>query len=233
MMEKSLLPMAGVAGSHPRLGHRPSAIEGLVPDISSREPARAASTDDLAVLLGRIAGGEQTALAELYDATAAKLYGLARLIVRNVHDAEDVLCDVYTQVWQSAHRYDATRGSVLTWLLTICRSRALDLRRRNQSRMQSCLRGAFTDVSGAVADSQPQELLHALQRNAALHGALSKLPPIRLRLVCLAFFEGLSHEEIALRTRMARGTVKSHIRRALVTLRAELDRRGEDDEPRR
>ncbi|HEV7137204.1 MAG TPA: sigma-70 family RNA polymerase sigma factor [Steroidobacteraceae bacterium] len=201
---------------------------GAAPAVPRDAPGKS-STEDLTPLLHRILAGDEAALAELYDATVGRLYSFACLIVRDARDAEEVICDVYVQVWQSADRYDLSRGSVLAWLLTICRSRALDLRRRLRARASE--RGeSLLLAQGVVAGplAGPHEHLYALEQSTLLSRAMARLSPLRRRLVWLAFFEGLTHEEIVDQTGLARGTVKSHIRRALATLRAALSRRGED-----
>src|SRR5689334_15946954 len=90
---------------------------------------------DLAELVARIAGSDREALGELYDATVARLFAIARLILRNSADAEEIVCDVYAQVWESAAQYRGDRGAVLAWLAMICRSRSLDRIRRNRIRL--------------------------------------------------------------------------------------------------
>jgi RNA polymerase sigma-70 factor (ECF subfamily) len=204
-------------------------LERRAADSGSVHRTGAAGGSDFEDLLDRVAAGEQAALGKLYDSTVAKLYGLARLIVWTAEDAEEVICDTYAQVWQSAARYEASRGPVLAWLLVICRSRALDLRRRNRSRGQGFPDSARIGSDRAISPSsaEPHEILNLLERNTVLYEAMTKLPPVRRRLVWLAFFEGLSHEEIARETQLPVGTVKSHIRRALATLRAELDGGGD------
>jgi RNA polymerase sigma-70 factor (ECF subfamily) len=145
-------------------------------------------------------------------------------VLRNAADAEEVVCEVYTQVWQSAAQYDRTRGGVMGWLLTICRSRAIDRGRRNRTRLQA---SSTFEATGAHRDSaapNPEDLLTLVQQGTSIHRALEQLTPIRRELVSLAFFRGLSHEEIAIESNLPIGTVKSHIRRALATLRSELDK---------
>jgi RNA polymerase sigma-70 factor (ECF subfamily) len=181
--------------------------------------------DGLTALLRRIAAGEECALAELYDLTVARLFSLATLIVRNTQDGEEVVCDVFVQVWRSARQYDPQRGSAFGWLLTICRSRAVDRCRRN--------RAALADSDGPPAGTAaegyepgPDDVLQLFERDSAVFRTLAKLSPLRRHLVALAFFQGLTHEEIAKETRLPMGTVKSHIRRALAVMRLELGDRG-------
>jgi RNA polymerase sigma-70 factor (ECF subfamily) len=110
------------------------------------------------------------------------------------------------------------------WLLTICRSRAIDRSRRNRTRLQVSSAFEATDAQRDGAAPNPEDLLTLLQQGTSVYRALAQLTPIRRELISLAFFRGLSHEEIAIESKLPIGTVKSHIRRALATLRAELDK---------
>jgi len=168
-------------------------------------------------LVARIAAGDQTALGELYDATAAKLYGVARAILKSTHDAEEATCDAYAQVWHEAGRYDATRASVLGWLSVICRARAVDLLRRRKVRVQAVAR-ATSDAAEQMSPAA-EELLQSVQEGTRVHRALSQLPETPRRLIAMAFLQDLSHDEIATAMQMPMGTVKSHIRRGLAAMR--------------
>lgn len=206
---------------------------------SAERSARQAELDaahaaELSALIQRVAAGNHPALGELYDLTVGRLYALAQTVLRNAADAEEVVCEVYTQVWQTAAHYDSRRGGVMGWLLTICRSRAIDRSRRNRTRLEVSSAFEATDAQRDGAAPNPEDLLTLLQQGTSVYRALEQLTPIRRELISLAFFRGLSHEEIAIESKLPIGTVKSHIRRALATLRAELDkghpdRAGEDD----
>lgn len=179
------------------------------------------SLPDLAAVMAGVAAGEQRALERFYRLTIGKVFGLALRIVRNRASAEEVAEDVYVQVWHSAATYDAKRGSPLGWALTICRSRAIDSLRRAD---KAILDPDPTERLDAVAQLVPglQDLLQASQENATLHAALNRLQPVQRQLLGLAFFRGLTHPEIAASIHLPLGTIKSHIRRALATLREEL-----------
>ncbi len=169
-------------------------------------------------LLSGIARHEEAALAAFYDATAGRVYGLALRITRQAQAAEEVVSDVYFQVWNQAHRYEEERGRVLTWLLTICRSRALDLvRRRDQAELHA---DPHTLRPEAASDEDgPLDLLLATERSSALHAALQELNPAQRHLLALAFFRGLTHEEISVCTGMPLGSVKTSIRKAMHILK--------------
>jgi len=176
---------------------------------------------DLAALMSDIVARSDAALTQLYDLTASKLYGLARSMVSNTADAEEVVCDVYVQVWQTAASFDASRGSVLAWLMMICRSRSLDLLRQRRHRPEHSDEPVPEDH--AAEDAAPDDMLAQFQEGTAVYRALAQLTPLRRRLVGLAFFKGLSHQEIAEALKLPIGTVKSHLRRSLRALRDVLE----------
>jgi RNA polymerase sigma-70 factor, ECF subfamily len=186
---------------------------------------------DLANLVQRIAGGDHDALGELYDVTVSRLYALARLILRNSADAEDVVCDVYIQVWQNAAKFQGERGAVMGWLFVICRSRALDLNRRNRLRARLASLETSHGEEEPREPTAPEDILDLMKQGTAVHLALRKLTLMQRRLVALAFFKGLSHSEIADECHLPMGTVKSQIRRALSALRAELTEGGSGAAP--
>lgn len=181
--------------------------------------------DDDATLAALIAGvveRDQRALEQLYDATAARVHGLVLRIVQRPALAEEVVEDTFWQVWRQAPRFDAARGRPVTWLLAMARSRAIDtLRREDRFRHDELPEeGQLEDADSAPP---PQDLLDAARGADALHAALSALDARARQLVSLAFFRGLTHEEIADQERMPLGSVKSVIRRSLQQLRRALE----------
>lgn len=169
-----------------------------------------------------IAAHDEQALANLYEATLSRVYGIALRITRNAQAAEEVSEDVYWQVWREAPRFDAQRGNVIAWLLMIARSRALDYLRKEDD-AELCEEPELLLAHEPSHEGDPQDLLAATQNNAKLNQALQQLEPVQRQLVALAFFRGLTHEEIAVFSDMALGTVKSHIRRALKQLHDVLE----------
>jgi RNA polymerase sigma factor (sigma-70 family) len=174
--------------------------------------------------LAAIALRDEAALSAFYDATVNRVYGLALRITRQPESAAEVVSDVYFQVWREAGRYDARRGNVAAWLMTICRSRALDLLRRADE-AEAHPEPESLRPEAAEQDTA-QDLLAATQQHAALHGALLRLEPLQRQLIALAFFRGLSHQEIAAHARLPLGSVKSCIRKALAVLRECLPERS-------
>ena len=176
--------------------------------------------------IGAIVERDERALAALYDATFARVYGLVLRIVGRRELAEEVVEDTFFQVWREAPRFDPSRGRALAWLLGMARSRAIDAIRRETRFMRGRV---DPDDAPPSPDGAPggDDLLAVARSHAALHRALQLIDPQPRQLVALAFFRGLSHEEIAAQTSLPLGTVKSQIRRALTTLRRVLG----DDPP--
>lgn len=185
-------------------------------------PAELEATElNLRSLLEAIVGQSQSALSSFYDATVSRVYGVALRVARNPDIAEEIVSDVYMQVWRDANRYDESRGRVLGWLLIITRSRALDALRRQDEAFSHP--EPYDLVSEPEDDhSGPQDLLLATESSAALHQALQILTPLQRQLLALAFFKGLSHSEIVEHAGIPLGSVKTHIRRALAELRDAL-----------
>lgn len=185
------------------------------------------SLDDgqLEAWIAAIVDHDERALLALYEATLSRVYGLVLRLVRRSQLAEEVAEDVYFQVWRQAPRFDPARGRPLTWLLGMARSRAIDAIRREARFQHEELDDDVAPVSAPAAESG-DELLAVAQGHAELHRALLLLKPQPRQLVALAFFNGLSHEEIASQTHLPLGTVKSQIRRALITLRESLGDTG-------
>ena len=172
-------------------------------------------------LLKNIAQGDQIALAEFYESTISRVYGVALRVARQPEMAEEVVSDVYMQVWHQAARYDESRGRILGWLLVIARSRALDSLRRQDEAFSHPEPHQLIDEPEDNSHN-PQNALLANESHATLHHALLVLSPLQRQLLSLAFFKGLSHSEIVEHAGIPLGSVKTHIRRALTQLRDAL-----------
>ena len=169
----------------------------------------------------RLQAGDKRALAELHDRYAPLLLSVALRILKNAPDAEDVMQQTLIQVWRSAHRYDASRGSVTTWLLNLVRSRAIDRGRSLASR-----RRAEASANPAPAPVAPPETMEARQRRERVRAALDGLEQKQRQVLELAYFEGLAQSEIAARLETPLGTVKSWTRRGLLALRQAMGGRS-------
>jgi len=166
----------------------------------------------------RAAAGEQQALARLYDDTSRLIYSVALRILGNPADAEEVTMDVYSQVWRSAHDYSRDRGTPLSWLTMITRSRALDRVRRRSTRKD---REAPMEAAGQAASDldPPEEAAVMAEQRRRVQAALGELSPDQRQAIELSFFEGYSHSELAEKLGQPLGTVKTRIRLGMIRLR--------------
>jgi RNA polymerase sigma-70 factor (ECF subfamily) len=187
---------------------------------------------ELARLLARAGLGDRAAFAALYERTSAHLFAVVLRINRDRAQAEDVLQEVYVNVWRSAQGFDAAQSQPLTWLTSIARNRAIDSLRRAQTQpqLQSVHQGADaegdeTTMYDQLADegAGPLELLGRAADARALAQCMGALSAAQRQSVALAFFDGLSHAEVAQQMRQPLGTVKSWVRRALLSLKSCLE----------
>lgn len=203
-------------------------VDSLAMNPSRQDPAYttrptvatpgATSGDDLSVVR-RIAAGDESALAALYDSWAQPVYSMVAHLLKDADGTEDVVEETFWQVWQRAASYDASRGTVRTWILTIARSRALDrLRSRKRNREDiaadmSILRDPAPDPS---ENAESDERRHLVQR------ALQELPEDQRRALDLAYFRGFSQSEIAEMLGEPLGTIKTRMRLGMQKLRNSL-----------
>ena len=182
------------------------------------QPAAESQAEDESSLR-RLASGDQAAAARLYDRHARPLYSLILRILGNETEAEDVLQDVFAQAFRQASRYDARRGAVAAWLLTIARSRAIDRLRARRARVETGA-GEMKTVD-EMPDAQPDAAATMLEEEQSrlVRQALGDLPILQRMAIELAYYEGLSHSEIAERLEQPLGTVKTRIRLGLLKLR--------------
>lgn len=201
-------------------------------DLENRPPSEVAERDMPQHLAGpndgllqhwiaRVVDQDQTALSLLYDAMVSHVYGLALRIVRRGELAEEIVQDTFWQVWRQAPRYDTARGSAKGWIMTIARSRALDMLRGLPPEQTDFELEQLESIQTGD-EEMPHNLLVAVQQGDQLHQALATLDQLPRQLLALAFFRGFSHDEIALFTGLPLGTVKSLIRRSLVSLQKRL-----------
>jgi RNA polymerase sigma-70 factor (ECF subfamily) len=184
-------------------------------------------------LIKAVAEGDADALAVLYDRHGAAVYSLCLRMLRDADDAEELLEDVFWQLWRRADQFDPTRGSALAYLLTLTRSRAIDRLRARERRVR--LRSELPDpllgenlLGAATLPGSPLQAALALERRVRVRSALAELPAAQREAVELSFLEGLSHPEISSRLGEPLGTIKTRIRNGLLRMRDSLrDATGE------
>ena len=184
------------------------------------EPAQ---ENDVA-LLKAIAAKDEAALAQLYDRYRVILFGLLMRILNNREEAEDVLQELFLQVWRKAADFDESRGRPFTWLVTLGRSRGIDRLRALASSERVAEAGArevAEEISDAAADAFKSE------QRGLVSDALAKLPDEQKRPIMLAYFDGLTQTEIATRLGAPLGTVKTRMRTGMLRLRELLAGQGE------
>lgn len=177
--------------------------------------------EHLGALMARMAQGDQSALAELYDETNILVYSLALRILHDQYAAEDVTIEVFTQVYQRAAQYDRSRGAPSAWLIILTRSRAIDrlraeMTRREREEALAETATIMTSVDGPEACSATTELRRIVQH------ALALLTPEQREVIEIAYYTGLSHGEIAAKLGQPLGTVKTRIRTGMMLLREQL-----------
>ncbi|MBL8218148.1 MAG: sigma-70 family RNA polymerase sigma factor [Bryobacterales bacterium] len=169
-------------------------------------------------LLVRSAAGDQQSFASLYDETSSLVYSLAMRMLSNVEDAEEVTLDVYNQAWRLAKTFDPSRGTVTAWLMTMARTRALDKLRARSSRQKNIDPMPEHYDAPSAGDSPEDQSATAEQRRIVL-AALNQLPADQRRALELAYFQGMSHAELAAALGEPLGTVKTRIRLGMMKLR--------------
>ncbi len=190
----------------------------LAPKPMSQSPSMVQPDGDVE-MLSRLYAGDVAALDGLYVMHSGYVMAIALRISRTREEAEEVVQEVFWQLWKGNARYDSRRGKLTTWLFTIARSRALDrLRRRREVSNRDPL-----ELLGDVASSDnPLVDTFVRERRSRVLAALATLPEEQRESIELAFYRGLTHSEIAARTQEPLGTVKSRIKRGLARLRDAL-----------
>lgn len=181
-----------------------------------------ATTDpgDLSALLLRVAGQDQSAFADLYDAAAARIHGLALRVLRNPTMAEDVTQEVFLQVWREAAGFDPARGSALAWLMMLAHRRAVDRVRSEEA--QSARLHRYESLHETTPFDSTVEAGELRVEATRVRSAIDTVgEPHRTALV-LAYFEGLTHREVAERTEVPLGTAKTRIRDGLRKMRQQM-----------
>ena len=165
-----------------------------------------------ASLVSAVRSGDQGAMASLYDRYSAIVYSVALRVLRDTGAAEDILQDVFMQLWRNPGVFDASRGNLAAWLAVITRNRSIDaLRKRHPATdLEDCILSVEPDLAGDAARSRAME---------KVRGVLGEMPSPQRSALEMAYFEGMSHTEIAEKTGEPLGTIKTRIRAGLSALR--------------
>ncbi|TVQ52649.1 MAG: sigma-70 family RNA polymerase sigma factor [Phycisphaerales bacterium] len=186
-------------------------------------------TDDRE-LLAAIQTRDREALDALYERYSGLVYAVCLRVLQCPADAEDALIDTFWQVWSKPEKYDATRGTVPTYLAMIARSRALDMRRSRSA--ESNRRDQAKPVDGLAPEMKGEMTIDPAvmqeEENDQVHGALASLTPEQREAIRMSFYNGLSHQEIAQALRTPVGTIKSRLRQGLIQLREYFRTSGEE-----
>ncbi|MBF2064502.1 MAG: sigma-70 family RNA polymerase sigma factor [Calothrix sp. C42_A2020_038] len=175
-------------------------------------------------LLNQIAKHDQTAFEELYNRYARIIYSVAFKSLKSVEESEEVVLDVFSQVWRISERYDATKGRVDTWLFMLTRSRILDkLRKLQRSQPLTPVLTKVSETQTLSSSVDPIEEVVVSERRSRVLAALKLLPSEQRLVIELAYYHGLSHSQISVQTGISLGTVKTRIRLGLNKLKSALE----------
>jgi len=184
--------------------------------------AASSHLDDDFALMQAIAAGDRAALERLYDRHSPLVLAVSRRVLKDAAEAEDVLTTVFFEVWSRADRFDASRGSPLSYLTTLARSRAIDRRRSRAARpVALSSENSAAENAAAMASTAPTPLQSSdiNEQRQRIRAALAELEPAQREAIECSFYEGLSHSEIAEKLQKPLGTVKTYIRQGLIRLR--------------
>ena len=201
--------MDSVSSRNPPGRCKPYSKEGTRHRLSS--PDRQAISSDLATVLA-VKARDQGAMAQLYDRYSSIVYAVALRVLGDTGAAEDVLQEVFLQLWRNPGAFDSARGSLAAWLAVITRNRAIDVLRKRKPE---------TDIEDVIVSVAPDLASDADRTRVAakIRGVLSAMPSPQRSALEMAYFEGLTHSEIANKTGEPLGTVKTRIRAGLLALR--------------
>ncbi|MBC7730806.1 MAG: sigma-70 family RNA polymerase sigma factor [Bacteriovorax sp.] len=212
---------------------RPAGVGDLVPGsprsaASSSAPPCTEPQCELAALLLKIDGGCRVSFERVYRLTSRRLFGIVLRINRDRPEAEEVLQEVYVKVWRQCSQFDARKGEAIHWLAGMAHHSAIDSLRHRQRRPLATalpLANGEDDAYAGLVSGWPEPIENVIRNRAeqAVHAGLCALPDEQRESLMLAFFDGLTHPEIALQMARPLGTVKSWVRRSLAALREPLD----------
>ncbi|HYI33458.1 MAG TPA: sigma-70 family RNA polymerase sigma factor [Glaciibacter sp.] len=183
-------------------------------DLESTQPA---SKEEL---LSRVARGDQAAFGELYDQVAPRVLGLVKRLLIDHSQSEEVTQEIFLEIWQTASRYEASRGGALTWIMTMTHRRAVDRIRASQAGRDRDTRIGIRDLE--VEYDHVAETVEVRIEHERVEKAMTRLTELQRQAVSLAYFGGYSHSEVADMLHVPLGTVKTRLRDGMIRLRDEM-----------
>ena len=199
------------------LGGATDMIEN-VPSPPDRPDSAAATRPDL--LLERVADGDRDAFSQLYDVMAARVLGLIRRLLVDQAQSEEVAQEVFLEVWQTAARFDSSRGDATSWMFTLAHRRAVDRVRASQSSRDRDTRVGIRELE--IEFDEVSETVEARDEHRRITAALARLTELQRQAILLAYYGGYSHREVAEKLAVPIGTVKTRLRDGMIRLRDEL-----------
>jgi RNA polymerase sigma-70 factor, ECF subfamily len=176
-------------------------------------------------LLTQIAAGDRIALSQLYDRYSRMIYAIAWKSLNSVEDCEEVVLEVFAQVWRIADRFDPEKGSVEQWIFTLARSRIIDrLRKIQRLKKINTAISSEKEIEFSTTSVNPIESVEIAERQQQVLTALSQIPSEQRQVIEMAYYQGLTHTEIAAATGLSLGTVKTRLRLGLSKLRVTFER---------
>lgn len=175
-------------------------------------------------LLIKIAAGDRTALSQLYDQYSRMIYAIAWKSLNSVEDCEEVVLEVFAQIWRISDRFDPQKGTPEQWIFTLARSRIIDRLRKFQ-RLHKVNTAIATDKEIAIPtiSVDPLEAVEIVERQQQVLAALAQIPPEQRQVIEMAYYQGLTHTEIATLTGLSLGTVKTRLRLGLSKLKVTFE----------
>ncbi len=192
-----------------------------IPGISFVSSNNQINLDDT-TLLKQIVAQDQTALAHLYDRYARIIHAVAFKSLHSVEESEEIVLDVFSQVWRIASNYDISKGRVDTWLFMMTRSRVLDRLRHRQRTAKIEVASINIEIQSTKVSVDPLEEILISERRSQVLTALKQIPEEQRQVIELAYYQGLTHSQIAAQTGLLLGTVKTRVRLGLNKLRIAL-----------
>jgi len=174
-------------------------------------------------LLRQIAAGDRTAFAEFYDRHSTLMFSIASRILNDPGEAEDVLQVVFLQIWETAGKFDAEIGKASSWAATLVRNKAIDRIRASQRRMRLAEESGVEQAIAAEAPDSANDTIYGRDKAQVIQSVIVGLPEDQRRAIELAYFSGLTQEEISKKLNEPLGTIKARIRRGLLKLRDQLE----------